>query len=120
MAHWYLAKIVFRIVCGDGNHQAQFDEQLRLIAANNPAEALMRAQAIGALEQESFVNQQDEYVHWQFIDVIELLPIKALEDGIELYGRITEHEDADCYLAWIRKKAADISGKYQPHSLELP
>ncbi|MEP7129294.1 MAG: DUF4288 domain-containing protein, partial [Chitinophagales bacterium] len=28
--NWYLAKIVFRIICGDGLHQPQFDEQLRL------------------------------------------------------------------------------------------
>ena len=31
--NWYLSKLVFRIVCGDGQHRAQFDEQLRLIAA---------------------------------------------------------------------------------------
>ena len=28
---WYLAKIVYRIICGEGNHTPQFDEQLRLI-----------------------------------------------------------------------------------------
>jgi hypothetical protein len=27
---WYLAKLVFQIICGDGNHRPQFDEQLRL------------------------------------------------------------------------------------------
>ncbi|RYY10197.1 MAG: DUF4288 domain-containing protein, partial [Chitinophagaceae bacterium] len=26
--NWYLAKLIFRIVCGQGNHTPQFDEQL--------------------------------------------------------------------------------------------
>ena len=33
--NWYLAKFVYRIVCGNGNHIPQFDEQLRLITADN-------------------------------------------------------------------------------------
>ena len=44
---WYLAKVVFRIICGDGEHAAQFDEQLRLIAATDIQSALE-----GALFQE--------------------------------------------------------------------
>ena len=38
MMNWYLAKIVYRIICGDGNHTAQFDEQLRLVqlASSSP------------------------------------------------------------------------------------
>jgi len=33
--NWYLAKMVFRIICGEGNHTAQFDEQLRLISGES-------------------------------------------------------------------------------------
>ncbi|MEK7225456.1 MAG: DUF4288 domain-containing protein, partial [Bacteroidota bacterium] len=50
--NWYLAKIVFRIVCGDGNHLAQFDEQLRLIRADKREEALLKAQLLGSREEE--------------------------------------------------------------------
>ena len=32
---WYLAKLVYRIICGEGNHKPQFDEQLRLIYAED-------------------------------------------------------------------------------------
>ena len=49
---WYLAKIVYRILCGDGNHTAQFDEQLRLIAASNEVEAFAKAQQIGRKEED--------------------------------------------------------------------
>lgn len=41
--NWYLAKMVFRILCGDGNHRAQFDEQLRLISAVSREEAFHKA-----------------------------------------------------------------------------
>ena len=37
--NWYLAKLVFRIICGEGNHAAQFDEQLRLVNAFTKEEA---------------------------------------------------------------------------------
>ena len=30
--NWYLSKIIFRIICGEGRHTPQFDEHLRLIA----------------------------------------------------------------------------------------
>ena len=42
--NWYLAKIVYRIICGQGNHTAQFDEQLRLIQAKVPRKLLKNHQ----------------------------------------------------------------------------
>ena len=53
---WYLAKIVFRIICGDGKHVAQFDEQLRLISAPDEEKAFEKAQDMGRNEQDSFLN----------------------------------------------------------------
>jgi hypothetical protein len=37
--NWYVAKLIFRITCFIGNHQPQFDEQLRLISASGEKEA---------------------------------------------------------------------------------
>ena len=45
--NWYLAKIVYRIICGNGDHAAQFDEQLRLICATNKEDAFHKAQRTG-------------------------------------------------------------------------
>ena len=41
--NWYIAKIVFRI-CNEGSQHLQFDEHIRLIAADNfdEAEHLLR------------------------------------------------------------------------------
>ena len=56
--NWYLAKLVFRILCGDGKHTAQFDEQLRLILAGSKEEAFHKAQAIGKNDEEMFFNHK--------------------------------------------------------------
>ena len=106
--NWYLAKMVFRIICGDGNHTAQFDEQLRLITAGSKEEAFHKAQVLGGREEEMFFNNNQQLVQWQFISVSELYQLNDLVDGAEVYSRIEEQENADCYLHIIHKKAEQI------------
>lgn len=106
--NWYLTKMVFRIICGDGNHTAQFDEQLRLITAGSKEEAFHKAQMLGGREEEVFFNNNQQLVQWQFISVSELYQLNDLADGAEVYSRIEEHENADCYLHIIHKKAEQI------------
>jgi len=106
--NWYLAKMVFRIICGDGNHTAQFDEQLRLILASSKEEAFHKAQLLGGKEEEIFFNRNQQLVQWQFISVSELYQLNELIDGAELYSRIEEKEHAETYLHIIHKKAEQI------------
>ncbi|MGB3075149.1 MAG: DUF4288 domain-containing protein [Chitinophagales bacterium] len=107
--NWYLAKIVFRIICGDGLHQAQFDEQLRLIAASSESKAYEKACAIGKFEQDAFYNSEKKLVEWKFIGVPELHPFGALSDGAELFARIQEPEDAEAYTNMITVKSQKLS-----------
>jgi hypothetical protein len=104
--NWYVAKIVFRIISGDGNHSAQFDEQLRLISARDEHEAFEKANNIGRTHEESFMNIQSEPVRWQFIDVAELNQLNELADGTELYYQIHEAPDADLYVTWAHHKSS--------------
>lgn len=106
--NWYLSKMVFRIICGDGNHTAQFDEQLRLIAAKSKEEAFHKAQTLGAKEEEIFFNQEQQLVQWKFISISELYQLNALIDGAEIYSRIDEKDNAETYLQIIHKKAEQI------------
>ena len=106
--NWYLAKFVYRIVCGNGDHLPQFDEQLRLIAAGNQEEAFSKAQDMGRKEQESFYNQKQQLVQWQFINISELYLLNELIDGAELYSRIDEKENAEAYIYTVHKKAENI------------
>ncbi|MEP6700114.1 MAG: DUF4288 domain-containing protein [Bacteroidota bacterium] len=106
--NWYLAKMVFRIICGDGDHMAQFDEQLRLVSAGSKQEAFHKAKLLGGKEEEKFFNNNQQLVHWQFISVSELYQLSDLIDGAELYSRIEEKENADSYLHIVYKKAEQI------------
>lgn len=106
--NWYLTKMVFRIICGDGDHTAQFDEQLRLITATSKEEAFHKAQLLGGREEEIFFNKNQQLVQWQFISISELYQLNELIDGAEVYSRIEEKESADSYLHIIHKKAEQI------------
>src|SRR5579863_8167195 len=104
---WYLTKIVYRIICGQGNHTAQFDEQLRLIEADNSQEAFEKASTLGQKEEDKFIN------------VAELYKLSGLLDGAELYSRIQETDNADLYIELTNRKAAHILHNSKHQFLEI-
>lgn len=114
--NWYLAKIVFRIVCGNGDHTPQFDEQLRLLAAATKEEAFQKATQTGRKEEDTFFNRKQQLVQWQFINVSELYHLGELMDGAELYSRIEEKDNADQYIKVVNQKAENIIYS-SPHQL---
>jgi len=119
MMNWYLAKLVFRIICGDGDHTPQFDEQLRLISAASTDEAFEKAQHTGQKEQETFYNRKQQLVQWQFINVSELYEINELIDGAELYSRIEERDNAQAYIHVVNQRAENILISKTRELLEL-
>lgn len=106
--NWYLAKLVFRIICGDGDHTPQFDEQLRLISGISKEEAFRKARETGDKEEETFYNRKQQLVQWQFINVSEIYKISQLIDGAELYSRIEERDNAEAYIHIVNQKAENI------------
>jgi hypothetical protein len=105
---WYIVKIVYRIICGDGAHTAQFDEQLRLISAYGEKEAIGKAQIIGEQEAHSFYNKNEQLVHWQFVAISELYRFSEWIDGAELYSTVKETDDAESYISLLLAKAASL------------
>lgn len=102
---WYLVKIVYRIICGDGEHTPQFDEQLRLVSAEDDLHAFQKARLIGEREQDSFLNKSSKPVQWKFIDVAELHRLDTLIDGAEMYSRICEEANPDLYIRSTKLRA---------------
>ena len=105
---WFLAKLVFRIVCGSGNHTPQFDEQVRMIYADDELHAFHKARLLGdgdcvKEEMENLVN-----VNWKFIDVTELHQLSCDADGAEIYSVIREEADASLYIRTIQKTATQL------------
>jgi hypothetical protein len=106
--NWYLAKMVFRIICGEGDHTPQFDEQLRLVSGSSKEEAFYKAKEMGQQEEESFFNRKEQLVQWRFINISELYRLSELIDGAELYSRIEEKDNAEAYIYTINQKAENI------------
>ncbi|HET9057105.1 MAG TPA: DUF4288 domain-containing protein [Chitinophagaceae bacterium] len=117
--NWYLAKLVYRIICGDGEHTAQFDEQLRLISAPDEEKAFAKAMAIGQKEEDCFSNVNQQLVQWKFINIAELYKLQDMIDGAEIYSMIRETGDPSSFIRFTHKKAKQIQLKNTHQLLHL-
>jgi hypothetical protein len=115
---WYVVKLVFQIICGEGKHRAQFDEQLRLVEATNEDEAFELATELGTNETDSFYNQRNQLVQWKFINICELYEL-SLINGAELHSKISEADEALDYISLVNAKAGHIKEKYSHKLLHL-
>jgi hypothetical protein len=104
LMNWYIAKIVFNITA-ENTQTPQFDEQLRLISAQGKDEAFLKARIIGIKEEDSFLNDRQERVKWEFINVADIIPVGKLEDGAELYSSIYETNEPKSYIHCVHQKA---------------
>ncbi len=115
--NWYLAKMVFQIICGNGKHTAQFEEQLRLIHAADASAAVEKATALGRQEEQPFLNHTQQTICWKLIAVTDVYPFTAELDGAEIYSRISEEEQPASFIHSMQLRSADaakrITGIYQ-------
>ena len=80
-------------------------------------DALQKAKALGQTEDEIFFNKGQQQVQWKFICITDLYQINDLKDGVEIYSRIEEKENAASYLQLIRKKFETIRFENKPELL---
>jgi hypothetical protein len=107
--NWYVAKIIFRIATSSGQEVAQFDEHLRLIRAESFEQAFIKARLIGITEEDVPSTPQDKNTKWEFVNISELIPLKELCDGLEVYSQIHETVEARSYVNLVHQKAAALS-----------
>jgi hypothetical protein len=100
MENWFIAKMVFQIICGDGKHRPQFEEQWRLIKANDNCEAVQKAQEMAQVESGSEVAISLP-VQWRFVSLAEIIPLTMLTDGVELLAITREPYDQQDYLQHV-------------------
>jgi Domain of unknown function (DUF4288) len=108
---WYIAKIIFKISCGA---KPQFDEHIKLVSAKNFEEAFLKARMLGLGEEDSFLNDKNKQVKWEFVNVADLYPLNDLKDGVELYSHIHEEDEANIYIHNVHQKAAFMQLKARP------
>lgn len=106
--YWYIAKLVYQILVNETTESDQFEEQLRLIRAENKQQALGKAMDLGEQEESLFYNYRDEPVYWKFLEVTELQPLPQLDDGLQLYSHLEQPEYTESYVALMQSKAERI------------
>lgn len=105
--NWYLVKLIYRFMYNRGIHQPQFNEQLRLICAEDTLHAFHKARLIGEKETTTVENTSGT-IAWKFIDVTEILPVSNLTDGAEVWSCINEQADADMYIRSVQKQSSAL------------
>lgn len=98
----YLAKIIYRVVCSGEQPASQFDEQLRLIFAEDDLHAFHKARLMGQKEADTGARDGRKPASWQFIDVTEIHLLEEIADGVELFSIIREQENAAAHIKRIR------------------
>jgi len=111
--NWYGAKLIFKITCGNGNHQPQRDEQRRLISASGEKEALKKAHKLIYDEKLAIENKDQSPIRWDFINMTEHDQVDELKDGSEIHCNILEANDAEEYSAMSNQKSLLISQNQQ-------
>lgn len=106
--NWYMVKLVFRILCGDGQHPAQFDEQWRMLRAEDPRSALKRAYDLGEQEGTVFMNHQDVRIQWRFLGVVAMKSLDLQQEHLELCSCTQEPDDELTYLSKLRRQASAL------------
>jgi hypothetical protein len=82
--------------------------------AESQEEAFLKARMIGLSEEDSFLNDHNKMVKWEFINVEEIRPIHHLEDGVEVYSRIYEMEEGKTHVNSIHQKAVSLRLNTRP------
>ena len=102
---WFLAKLIYRFQSPADTENIQFDEQLRLIQADDELHAFHKAQRIGEQEQVIADENSIHQVSWYFMDVTELHKLHRMTDGAEVLSQLHQPSDAGLYQREVRLKA---------------
>lgn len=105
---WYIVKLVYQVLSSEGHPTSQFDEQLRMINADDELHAFQKARLLGHREQDSLLNSLNKPVLWKFIDVTEIHVLSGMRDGTEITSHISEETDAAVFKKAIYLRATNL------------
>ena len=84
----FVAQLIYRILCA-GIFEEQYEEQWRLIFAEDERAALAAAREIGATDETIFADRHGRMIQWQLIAVKDLQSIN-LQHGSLLASSVRE------------------------------
>ena len=112
---WYVAKMVYQVVNTKKTHAPQIDEQYKLIQADDRAWAWEKANILGKLGECKLEGIKQTSVQWKFINVVDLLEIGELKDGVELFSDTDEPDNIEEYMAVSELRAKRIMEAFNNH-----
>ena len=90
---------------GKDEKLVQFDEQLRLVFAEDDLQAFTKAQRMGEREQYVLPLLKEQSLSWKFLFVTDLYKLENMTDGAEVFSRITDADDGDNYQHQVQLKS---------------
>lgn len=79
--NWYLARLLYQQLSREGNLTAQFDEQWRLIRADEKEWAFEKATLLAKLDQYEAEEAKETFSNRKFITVVDICEIGKWQDG---------------------------------------
>jgi hypothetical protein len=86
----FIAQLIYRIEC-NGLSTDQYEEQWRLVFADNEAEAIEKAKQIAAKDAAMLIDRHGRTIEWKLLALKDLQKI-CLENGSLLFSVIKEAE----------------------------
>lgn len=95
---WFAVNCIYQVICGEGYHSPQFNEQIRLFLATDRLEALEKVNQHAGKFNVPFKNCAGETVLWEFLGIGSLTEINEIKDGVEVASKILEPKSLENYL----------------------
>jgi hypothetical protein len=86
----FTAQIIYRIEC-EGLPTDQYEEQWRLVYAEDEKQALSMARESGKNEESTFIDRQGRTMCWRMVAVKDLQPVELKNGGL-LFSMVREVE----------------------------
>ncbi|RYE26302.1 MAG: DUF4288 domain-containing protein [Sphingobacteriales bacterium] len=86
----YTAQAIYRIKC-EGVKSEQYEEQWRIVYADDDIEALTKARNIAADEEVTFADRHGRIINWELVAIKDLQPIELKQGGL-LFSVLREIE----------------------------
>ncbi len=86
----FTAQIIYRIEC-EGQPTDQYEEQWRLIYADDEEQGLSAAREAGKNEESTFIDRHGRTICWRMLAVKDLQPVELKNGGL-LFSMVREAE----------------------------
>ena len=104
---WYISKLVFQIISTQ-KETIQFNEQIKLIGAEDELQAFNKARIIG---DNTCLQYKSVETAIRFIDVSELQPLTEVKDGLSIISNLVSNVSAEDYICKTQKSASYLFQK---------